>query len=121
MKSNNDQLTNSINAVVPHAGTWIEISIIIPKMFEVTVVPHAGTWIEMVMASLIPPSDGVVPHAGTWIEIVSYSSVPSIILSFPTRERGLKFTKKLAGLFETMVVPHAGTWIEIWCSQTQPH
>ena len=66
-------------------------------------------------------SVSVVPHAGTWIEIVVLGQYSKIIQSFPTRERGLKFTKKLAGLFETMVVPHAGTWIEIWCSQTQPH
>ena len=33
--------------VVPHAGTWIEISLNIANAFCVSVVPHAGTWIEI--------------------------------------------------------------------------
>ena len=34
-------------AVVPHAGTWIEINIIIHPDGTIGVVPHAGTWIEI--------------------------------------------------------------------------
>ena len=33
--------------VVPHAGTWIEITIWNGHSREVLVVPHAGTWIEI--------------------------------------------------------------------------
>ena len=54
----------------------------------------------------------VVPHAGTWIEIVPYKTAVKIRLSFPTRERGLKYY--LMRLVKSRnVVPHAGTWIEI--------
>ena len=56
-------------AVVPHAGTWIEIGQIIDCNHHFcTVVPHAGTWIEMPLFA-----------------ILTYS-----LASFPTRERGLK-------------------------------
>ena len=34
-------------------------------------------------------------------------------MSFPTRERGLKFSICLSNFCSTIVVPHAGTWIEI--------
>ena len=33
--------------VVPHAGTWIEISVLSTSPFHHVVVPHAGTWIEI--------------------------------------------------------------------------
>ena len=32
----------------------------------------------------------VVPHEGTWIEIIYLFQIDWLILSFPTRERGLK-------------------------------
>ena len=55
------------------------------------VVPHAGTWIEITVAHEVIAGQWVVPHAGTWIEIKDRSrngaQAPS---SFPTRERGLK-------------------------------
>ena len=34
-------------------------------------------------------------------------------MSFPTRERGLKFRFIFQGYIACYVVPHAGTWIEI--------
>ena len=34
-------------AVVPHAGTWIEIIIHLDSIGSGIVVPHAGTWIEI--------------------------------------------------------------------------
>ena len=77
----------------------------------------------------------VVPHAGTWIEIDCLKQLLLFVLSFPTRERGLKCPatkqKRLylwsfptrerglksymrkSGLLGYSVVPHAGTWIEI--------
>ena len=33
--------------VVPHAGTWIEISADFAISLVLKVVPHAGTWIEI--------------------------------------------------------------------------
>ena len=78
-------------AVVPHAGTWIEIVANANIVVTREVVPHAGTWIEMWMNLSSRLSRIVVPHAGTWIEIIFF--VMSVVksLSFPTRERGLKY------------------------------
>ena len=78
-------------AVVPHAGTWIEIYPYNHAFQLNTVVPHAGTWIEMPVFGHCAPDryrrsprgnvdwntwiiwnasrSFVVPHAGTWIEI----------------------------------------------------
>ena len=39
------------------------------KLAKFAVVPHAGTWIEILWVALSPFLDNVVPHAGTWIEI----------------------------------------------------
>ena len=33
--------------VVPHVGTWIEISVVIQRLRQIMVVPHVGTWIEI--------------------------------------------------------------------------
>ena len=40
-------IVKKIIAVVPHAGTWIEIEIDCYWKKNIIVVPHAGTWIEM--------------------------------------------------------------------------
>ena len=37
-------------AVVPHAGTWIEINVCATTEYMRPVVPHAGTWIEIILA-----------------------------------------------------------------------
>ena len=61
-------------------------------MQERIVVPHAGTWIEIQRLTDTAQETSVVPHAGTWIEIdcsISLRLYPR--LSFPTRERGLKY------------------------------
>ena len=108
-------------AVVPHAGTWIEIWIkelaknTIFLSFptrerglkllglgctdqELVVVPHAGTWIEIAAKIERMQRMFVVPHAGTWIEIHVYQKSYSFAL----------------------VVPHAGTWIEIASPVSMP-
>ena len=59
--------------VVPHAGTWIEISTKIRPSISFLVVPHAGTWIEIGVRFGHVLFHTVVPHAGTWIEITSPS------------------------------------------------
>ena len=33
--------------VVPHVGTWIEITSLAKNMISSNVVPHVGTWIEI--------------------------------------------------------------------------
>ena len=57
-------------AVVPHAGTWIEMSRVMRFITRPCVVPHAGTWIEIAAIDAYYEEYGVVPHAGTWIEIM---------------------------------------------------
>ena len=59
-----------ICAVVPHAGTWIEISLQCSSRLSPYVVPHAGTWIEIGVILSRSEENSVVPHAGTWIEIL---------------------------------------------------
>ena len=46
------------------------------------------------------------------------NSFESILLSFPTRERGLKCSEDQSTVIHLLVVPHAGTWIEIAHSPT---
>ncbi len=58
-----------VTPVVPHAGTWIEIALVLKITMENSVVPHAGTWIEITLSKPGEAADAVVPHAGTWIEI----------------------------------------------------
>ena len=60
--------------------------------------------------------EAVVPHAGTWIEIGMYEYMHPGIMSFPTRERGLKFVSLLTLSGINTVVPHTGMWIEIGLS-----
>ena len=54
------------------------------------VVPHEGTWIEITEAGDLWAKDLVVPHEGTWIEINLDVEALARLVSFPTRERGLK-------------------------------
>ena len=78
-------------AVVPHAGTWIEIpnnTNIVVKFF---VVPHAGTWIEIMLPDGTAERNLVVLHTGTWIEIALKQELQLQSQSFHTREHGLKY------------------------------
>ena len=43
------------------------------------------------------------------------------LLSFPSRERGLKLAKDYTDLEESIVVPFAGTWIEILCTVSRKY
>ncbi len=76
--------------VVPHAGTWIEMSRITNVRSVTIVVPHAGTWIEIGGTGIYGHGRSVVPHAGTWIEIGPCGAQAQPIPSCPTRARGLK-------------------------------
>ena len=79
--------------------------------------------------------DIVAPFAGAWIEILASCLAPTVIMSLPSRERGLKFWRivqidhlesslpsrerglKLSYFKKRgklcMVAPFAGAWIEI--------
>ena len=55
----------------------------------------------------------VAPHAGAWIE--THPQQPSeseLIMSRPTRARGLKHGDPAGRAGEKHVAPHAGAWIE---------
>ena len=74
----------SWTSVVPHAGTWIEITVTKAWGIETYVVPHAGTWIEIAWPAESVISFSVVPHAGTWIEIFTITTSFVDKESFPT-------------------------------------
>ena len=67
-----------IFAVVPLAGTWIEIEEVQEFWKAALVVPLAGTWIEIVRPDPKHQRNTVVPLAGTWIEISSLRLAPAI-------------------------------------------
>ena len=47
---------NTETSVVPHEGTWIEITTQLHKILTMPVVPHEGTWIEIAgFSTVIPP------------------------------------------------------------------
>ena len=55
-----------------------------------SVVPHEGTWIEISVLPLYLWLCHVVSHEGTWIEMEKKQCLGCLLSSFPTRERGLK-------------------------------
>ena len=56
---------------------------------------------------------GVAPHAGAWIETRdSWRGMVDVLLSHPTRVRGLKLGLAYEFLLRPLVAPHAGAWIE---------
>ena len=77
------------------------------------VVPHVGTWIEITSPVAAYTALHVVPHVGTWIEILSMLLIWLWQLSFPTWERELKSNVLNFYDDKNVVVPHVGTWIEI--------
>ena len=79
-----------INAVAPFAGAWIEM---IPNHLNTvsgSVAPFAGAWIEIQTTSKHLYSFLVAPFAGAWIEIPKAVLAPTVSVSLPSRERGLK-------------------------------
>ena len=66
------------------------------KLGKIAVVPLAGTWIEILGTGDIEVTGMVVPLAGTWIEIGKRRRKKCVrSTSFPLRERGLKSRIKL--------------------------
>src|SRR5690606_31678627 len=101
-----------LTTVAPHAGAWIETVRLSrdrplsgsrptrarglkplyarPRRRRPRVAPHAGAWIETNSSPNLPPSSAVAPHAGAWIETMRSRSMRFMLLSRPTRARGLK-------------------------------
>ena len=63
-----------------------------PVIIGHTVAPYAGAWIETVAGAVKAAEQAIVaPYAGAWIETRHTENNPCILLlSLPTRERGLK-------------------------------
>ena len=56
----------------------------------------------------------VAPFAGAWIEILLHRPGKQLMMSLPSRERGLKFKFVwLVCSWRIYVAPFAGAWIEI--------
>ena len=55
----------------------------------------------------------VAPFAGAWIEITAQTDKAAILLSLPSRERGLKYNRCTAISSAGLVAPFAGAWIEM--------
>ena len=56
----------------------------------------------------------VAPYTGAWIEIEHLTqNQHTLILSHPTRVRGLKYKKKPTEEQFHLVAPYTGAWIEI--------
>ncbi len=45
-------LGKGFDGVAPHAGAWIEMSVMRILLLSLTVAPHAGAWIEIIVAFL---------------------------------------------------------------------
>ncbi|WP_404351873.1 hypothetical protein [Caproicibacterium sp. XB2] len=54
------------------------------------VAPYTGAWIEITLYWYIRGKPLVAPYTGAWIEIIYFSALLPLLLSLPTRERGLK-------------------------------
>ena len=79
-----------------------------------TVAPFTGAWIEIPKIRRSSAINTVAPFAGAWIEMcLSLFCVRMRYTSLPSRERGLKFPVRLAGIAQAFVAPFAGAWIEI--------
>ena len=78
-------------AVVPLAGTWIEIASAGNDLGEIIVVPLAGTWIEIRMARTRHKKKESFPSRERGLKWSLQNPVMIGYMSFPSRERGLKF------------------------------
>ena len=77
------------------------------------VAPHVGAWIETLRVGQLQTCIHVAPHAGAWIETLTRAAEDSrLIVSLPTRERGLKQSCLCLLHGGNRVAPHAGAWIE---------
>ena len=76
------------------------------------VAPHAGAWIETSWPYGHRSGSQVAPHAGAWIETPCPGDAEGMVMSRPTRARGLKRIIDSIDAQGLQVAPHAGAWIE---------
>ena len=90
-------LAGKVNYIVaPHAGAWIEMSMIALSCLEFMSPLTQGRGLKSGVADVVLDISKVAPHAGAWIEILL----------------------KALPLQSLIVAPHAGAWIEITYSPT---
>ena len=58
-------------------------------------------------------SSAVAPLAGAWIEMYQPIVHACVLMSLPSRERGLKYERNVCADGRSIVAPLAGAWIEI--------
>ena len=63
----------------------------------------------------------VAPLAGAWIEIPEIKHHRNVIVSLPSRERGLKLLRTAYHSSAVPVAPLAGAWIEIIVLKDNPN
>ena len=61
--------------VVPHAGTWIEITAMYQLSQALASFPTRERGLKLKQKDYVLESSGVVPHARTWIEIKVISAI----------------------------------------------
>ena len=98
--------------VVPHAGTWIEIEIVVVNTQCTTSFPTRERGLKYVLIESAPIITMSFPTRERGLKSYPVNENGGNFLSFPTRERGLK-CKLCLECIGILVVPHAGTWIEI--------
>ena len=77
------------------------------------VAPFAGAWIEINFGVAGKLLGVVAPFAGAWIEISATFALAVVLVSLPSRERGLKLLNEDTGDTLDAVAPFAGAWIEM--------
>ena len=78
--------------VAPHTGAWIETGASVNADAMNDVAPHTGAWIETKDGAIAAGRVYVAPHTGAWIETPAASKIIGLVLSHPTRVRGLKLS-----------------------------
>ena len=91
LKFYRERLPKFRNGVAPLAGAWIEMFQERTFPQPPRVAPLAGAWIEIRQSASFDISPSVAPLAGAWIEIKRQKMLSPLLLSLPSRERGLKF------------------------------
>ena len=77
------------------------------------VAPFTGAWIEIERIGDHHACQQVAPFTGAWIEIRNASACSLLMVSLPSRERGLKSCLPHPAGSCPRVAPFTGAWIEI--------
>ena len=113
LKSDYVHAVQTLIAVAPFTGAWIEIGSCKGQRSPDTVAPFTGAWIEISPPCTGPWSCRVAPFTGAWIEIRRSRAALESAWSLPSRERGLKFRSSHLSASRCSVAPFTGAWIEI--------